>query len=84
MSAIDEYYKLSQFVHNADSHLKIAELYLKENDSFSAINALEQAMDAYSDDDRVKDLLAKLCIETGDVNKAEKYAVSDLLKIKIK
>lgn len=84
MSAIDEYYKLSQFVHNADSHLKIAELYLKENDRFSAINALEQAMEAYSDDDRVKDLLAKLCIETGDVNKAEKYAVSDLLKIKIK
>ena len=57
---------------------------MKENDRFSAINALEQAMEAYSDDDRVKDLLAKLCIETGDVNKAEKYGVSDLLKIKIK
>ncbi len=84
MSAIDEYYKLSQHIHNADSHLKIAELYIKDNDKFSAINALEQAMEAYADDDRIKELLAKLYVETGEVDKAEKYAVSDLLKIKIK
>lgn len=84
MSAIDEYYKLSQHIHNADSHLKIAELYLKENDKFSAINALEQAIEIYPDDERVKDLLSNLYVQTGDIAKAEKYAVSDLLKIKIK
>lgn len=84
MSAIDEYYKLSQHIHNADTHLKIAELYLKENDKFSAINALEQAAAEFTDDDRVKDFLAKLYVETSEVDKAEKYAVSDFLKIKIK
>ena len=84
MNAIDEYYKIAPSSKTADIHIKIADLYLKDNDKYSAINSLEQALEHFPDDDRVKEILAKLYAETGDVEKAEKYAISDLLKIKIK
>jgi tetratricopeptide (TPR) repeat protein len=84
MNAIDEYYKLAPFMNNADTYLKIAELYLNENDKFSAITALEQALEHYSEDDRVKEFLAKLYSETGNLEKAEQFAISEFLKIKIK
>ncbi len=84
MNAIDEYYKLAPRQESADIHIKIADLYLKENDKFSAINCLQQALEHYPDDLRVKDILAQLLMETGEVDKAEQYAVSDILKIKIK
>ncbi|MCR5260333.1 MAG: tetratricopeptide repeat protein [Candidatus Gastranaerophilales bacterium] len=84
LNAIDEYYKIASRAGSADIHLKIADLYIQGNDKFSAINALQQALEHYPDDNRVKEFLAKLYVETGEIDKAQEYAVSDLLKIKIK
>lgn len=84
MNAIDEYYKIAPHTNTADMHLKIAELYVTENDNYSAINTLHQALEHYPEDDRVKESLARLYVKTDDIEKAAQYAVSDLLKIKIK
>ena len=84
MNAIDEYYKIVPHSKTADIYIKIADLYIKEKDKYSAINSLEQGLEHFSEDNRLKDILAKLYIETGDAEKASKYVVSDLLKIKIK
>ncbi len=83
MNAIDEYCKIAPFSKTSDIHLKMADLYLSENDKFSAISVLEQALEHYADDERVKEFLSQLYIETGDIEKAIKYAVSDMLKVKI-
>ncbi|MBQ2644323.1 tetratricopeptide repeat protein [bacterium] len=84
MNAIDEYYKIAPHSDTADIHLKIADLYLQDKDKFSAINALQQGLEHYPDDERLKEFIAKLYVETGDVDKAQQFAISELLKIKIK
>lgn len=83
MNAIDEYYKIAPVMPDADIYIKIADLYVQENDKYSAISVLATALEKFNDDNRVKDILAKLYIQVGEPDKAHQYAVSDLLKIKI-
>lgn len=84
LNAVDEYYKILSSSKTADYHIKIADLYLQGKDKIAAINILEQAVEIYPQDERVQEFLGRLYMETGDSEKAMKYAVSDLLKIKIK
>lgn len=84
MNAIDEYYKIAATSKSADIYIKIADLYITEKDKLSAISVLEQAHEQYNDDSRVKDLLGQLYMETGNTEKASQFAVSDLIKVKIK
>lgn len=84
MNAIDEYYKIAHTSKDSSIHIKIADLYLKENDKYSAISSLEQALEHFPEDKTAKDLIAKLYVETGETEKALKYVVSELLLIKIK
>lgn len=84
MNAIDEYCKIAPSTKSADVYIKIADLYIKEKDKYSAISILEQALESYEEDERLKNLLGRFYLETGNTEKAAKYAISDLLKIKIK
>jgi len=84
LNAIDEYYKLIPHSNTSEYYIKIADLYLQQKDKYSAISTLQQALERYPEDNSVKELLARLYVETGEVDKAQEYAVSNLLKIKIK
>lgn len=83
LNAIDEYYKIAPHMPDADIYIKIADLYVQEDDKFSAINVLKTALEKFNDDNRLKDILAKLYIQTGEPDKAQEYAISELLKIKV-
>ncbi len=83
MSAIDEYSKIAPSLKSADIYIKIADLYLYEKDKYSAISILEKAIEIYPEDNRVRNLLSELYLETGNTERALKYAVSELLKIRI-
>lgn len=82
-NAIDTYYKSVEKHPKEELFLKIADLYLGQNDKFSAIAVLEKGLTVFKDNDTIKELYARLLLETGELDKAEKYAVSDFLKIKI-
>lgn len=84
MNAIDEYNKLMAISPDVAYNLKIADLYIEMNDKYSAISSLEQSIEIYPNEDLIKNFLSRLYIETGEPDKAEKYATDDLLKIKIK
>lgn len=86
MNAIDEYYKVAPILNTIEIYIKIADLYVSEKDKLSAISVLESALEHFKDqnNDTVKELLSRLYLEVGNTEKAEQYAISDLLKIKIK
>lgn len=83
LNAIDEYYKIAHIMPDADIYIKIADLYVQENDKFSAISVLKTANEKYKEDNRIKDILANLYIQTGEPQKAEEFANSEFLKIKV-
>lgn len=84
MNAIDEYYKIAPTLNSVEIYIKIADLYVSEKDKLSATAILEEALNHFKDDETIKEILARLYMEIGNTEKAMKYAVSDLLKIKIK
>lgn len=81
-NAIDEYYKILDYKNNLSVFYKLAELH-SIDDKHAAIDILYRAVEAYPDELGFKEVLARLLIETSQLDEALKYVQTDLNKIKI-
>lgn len=81
--AADLFLKHARKNHSADSFIKTSELLVRTGDDFAALSILKEASEVLSDNTEVKDLCAGLALKNDELEVAEKFAVSELLKAKI-
>ncbi|MDD3238122.1 MAG: tetratricopeptide repeat protein [Candidatus Gastranaerophilales bacterium] len=82
-NAIDEYFKILDHKEDLAVFYKLADLYNETGDPHSAINVLDRAIEAYPDNTEIKEFMAKLLINTNQLDTALKFVQSDLNKVKI-
>ncbi len=81
--AIDEYLKILDFEHNnEDIYLRLANLYIAEDATPSAIETLERAINNGFKSDNIKESLAKLYLKNNQPEKAREITGDPLMKIK--
>lgn len=83
LKAIDEYLKLTDYEDtNEEVYIKLANLYVKENATASAVEVLERARSQGFDTNKVKETLAQLYIKEGCAEKALDITEDELTKVK--
>lgn len=82
-NAIDEYLRiLDTSALNEAVFLNLANIYLKENSSQSAIEVLERAINNGFDAPNIKENLAQLYLRNDQPEKAREFSKDDLVKVK--
>ncbi len=82
-SAIDDYYRILEYKDDMAIFYKLADLYIDQNDRFSAVNILERGVKAFPDVVELNEYLSKLYMQEGLYDKALVYAKSLYSKAKI-
>ena len=82
--AIDEFLKVLDYEDyaNAETYLRLANLYAKDDVLGSAIETLERALNSGVDDDEIREALAKFYFKDGVPAKAKEISNNKLTKIK--
>ena len=81
--AIDEYLKVLDYDHTHEQvYLKLANLYMEEDATASAIETLERARKEGFDTDNIKEQLAKMYLKNNQPELAKEVTSDDLMKIK--
>ncbi len=82
--AIDEFLKVLDYEDyaNAETYLRLANLYAKDDVLGSAIETLERAINSGVDDDEIREALAKFYFKDGVPAKAKEISNNKLTKIK--
>lgn len=81
-NAIDEYLRLTDVEDDIDIYYRLINLYQKEGNN-ELLHFMHTAIQKFPDEVEFKEITAKLYHKSGDLDKALKYAQSDLLKTKI-
>ena len=83
LKAIDEYLKVIEYEDtHEDVYLRLANLYLKEDATASAVDVLERAMAAGFDTVNIKEALCDLSLKNGNPQKALEISSDELTKVK--
>lgn len=81
--AIDEYLRIIDTkLVNETVYLKLAQIYINENATTSAIEILERAREHNYDTENIKEALAQLYLKNNQPEKAREFTKDDLVKIR--